>query len=141
MAVKSKLKKFEEKWDTTDKWLKRLITMGASLATIFGVCVGVVNWFVGQLTNVIDERMETSVAKIDEVQAQISENKRDIDLATTRLELTSLIAHSPDNVLEIEKVAYHYFVELGGDWYMSQLYTDWATAHNADITFVAHRTQ
>lgn len=141
MAVKSKLKRIDEKWDAMDKWLKRLISFGASIATIAGVCAGAVTWALSQLGTVIDARMETTIAEVESIRQGVDENKRNIDLSTTRLELLSLIAHNADNVLEIEKVAYHYFVELGGDWYMSQIYTDWATAYNADITFVAHKAQ
>ena len=98
----------------------------------------------------VNAKLQDVTAQVVEVQAditrQVSTVKQELldienesRLGRTRLELTTLIAHSPTNVLEIEKVARYYFVDLGGDWYMSQIYSDWAKQYGGDATFVTHK--
>lgn len=48
----------------------------------------------------------------------------------------NLIQNQPTNKVEVEKVARHYFVDLGGDWYASSFYSKWAAEYEGDITFI-----
>lgn len=142
-----KLNKLAVLWDSANIWLKRLITFGASVATIFGMFAGILGWGMGQLDGFIDAKLDDISSQIESVEqgvtAQVDalrEESQSADkeskLSRTRLELTTLIAHNPTNILEIEKVAKYYFIELGGDWYMSQIYSDWAKEYGGDVTFV-----
>lgn len=145
----SKLKQFEEKWDNADKWVKRAIGAITTLGVIAGMFCGLFSWGIGQLDGFVNAKLQDVSAQVVEVQDSISKQvntlKDELEatgnesrLGRTRLELTTLIAHSPTNILEIEKVARYYFVDLGGDWYMSQIYSDWAKQYGGDITFATH---
>lgn len=150
MSSKSKLKQLEQKWDNADKWVKRVIGAVTTLGVIAGMFCGLFSWGIGQLDGFVNAKLQDVTAQVVEVQAditrQVSTVKQELldienesRLGRTRLELTTLIAHSPTNVLEIEKVARYYFVDLGGDWYMSQIYSDWAKQYGGDVTFVTHK--
>ena len=75
---------------------------------------------------------ESTNEKLD----SISKKLEDIELDTTRTQLLTLMNHYPDNESEILSVAYHYFKELDGDWYMSELFSDWAKERNIDISHI-----
>ena len=150
MSSKAKLKQLEQKWDNADKWVKRVIGAVTTLGVIAGMFCGLFSWGIGQLDGFVNAKLQDVTAQVVEVQAditrQVSTVKQELldienesRLGRTRLELTTLIAHSPTNVLEIEKVARYYFVDLGGDWYMSQIYSDWAKQYGGDATFVTHK--
>lgn len=150
MSSKAKLKQLERKWDNADKWVKRVIGAVTTCGVIAGMFCGLFSWGIGQLDGFVNAKLQDVTAQVVEVQAditrQVSTVKQELldienesRLGRTRLELTTLIAHSPTNVLEIEKVARYYFVDLGGDWYMSQIYSDWAKQYGGDMTFVTHK--
>ena len=150
MSSKAKLKQLEQKWDNADKWVKRVIGAVTTLGVIAGMFCGLFSWGIGQLDGFVNAKLQDVTAQVVEVQAditrQVSTVKQELldienesRLGRTRLELTTLIAHSPTNVLEIEKVARYFFVDLGGDWYMSQIYSDWAKQYGGDVTFVTHK--
>ena len=47
-----------------------------------------------------------------------------------RLQLLVLFSDYPENVSEILEVAHHYFVDLSGDWYMTNMFNNWLTKNN-----------
>ncbi len=139
----AKVKTIGEKWGKLDHWLKRLISTVSSILVISGALIGAVSWVVhqanSQVTLVVEQQVAPLSAEVIELKEQVSDYARNSELSITRLELSNLISHNPTNVLEIEKVARHYFVELGGDWYMSQIYSDWAREYGGDLAFVTHK--
>ncbi len=143
MSLRKRIKSIESRWDSADKWLKRIIGTTGSLVIIIGAVVGSFNWGLSQINSQIIEIVEQQFSplstEVREIKEQINESTNNAKLSTTRLELNTLITHSPTNVLEIEKVAKYYFVELGGDWYMSQIYSDWAREYGGNLTFVTHK--
>ncbi len=143
MSLRKRIKSIESRWDSADKWLKRIIGTTGSLVIIIGAVVGSFNWGLSQINSQIIEIVEQQFSplstEVREIKEQINESTNNTKLSTTRLELNTLITHSPTNVLEIEKVAKYYFVELGGDWYMSQIYSDWAREYGGNLTFVTHK--
>lgn len=143
MSLRKRIKSIESRWDSADKWLKRIIGTTGSLVIIIGAVVGSFNWGLSQINSQIIEIVEQQFSplstEVREIKEQINESANNAKLSTTRLELNTLITHSPTNVLEIEKVAKYYFVELGGDWYMSQIYSDWAREYGGNLTFVTHK--
>lgn len=131
MTVKNKLKKIDERWANADKWLKRVISIGASLVAIVGAFSATLGWGVNQFYGAVDSRLE-SVTTIIEDQTQIN---KEIQLDTMRLQLLFLIEHQGEEAETIMRVGYRYFVELGGDWYMSNLFQHWAEEHDVIVPF------
>lgn len=139
----SKLKKVAQKWDEIDYFWQRILKFCAAVGIVIGVISSITGWAGTQLTSAIENqlslRLNSSESQLEAITQRIefAENKN--ELSNTRIELLMLINHSPTNTVEIEKVARHYFINLGGDWYMSQIYSDWAKAYGGDISFVIHR--
>ena len=91
----------------------------------------------------LTEAMKQNCAHMDErfneVDKKIAEGQRKDELAITRVELMMLMAHNPENVVEIERLAKKYFTPpLNGNSYMGQLYSEYAKKYKADHTFVTH---
>lgn len=138
MKTSTKISKLATTWDNADKWAKRVLGAIATIGTIAGIITGITGWVTNQLDSHLDPKLENLASQIEELRAGSEKADKTLELSNTRLELTTLIAHNPDNVLEIEKVARYYFIELGGDWYMSQIYSTWAREYGGDLTFVTH---
>lgn len=139
MTTKTKkLEKISQKWDNTDKWVKRVLGLIATIGTIVGIVSGITGWVTAQLDTHFDAKIQTITQQIEELNNQSNAADKKLELSNTRLELTTLMTHNPKNVIEIERVAKYYFIELKGDWYMSQLYSDWAEKYGGDTSFVTH---
>lgn len=138
MTKTSTLTNIAKKWDDMDRWVKRVLGVIATITTIASIVAGVTGWVTVQLDSHLDTKIEGITAQIEQLSTKSDTADKKLELSNTRLELTTLIAHNPDNVLEIEKVARYYFIDLGGDWYMSQIYSNWAREYDADLTFVTH---
>ncbi|MDO4271918.1 MAG: hypothetical protein Q4C83_02995 [Candidatus Saccharibacteria bacterium] len=116
-------------WKSLPNWIHKVSQAVAALAALLTALTASFSWFEDQVTANTNKR-------IDELSEKISEIEDDNALSLKRLELMTLIAHNPDNKAEIERVAYHYFVKLGGDWYMTRIYSEWADKYGGDISFV-----
>lgn len=132
--------KVKNKWDklddNTQKWAKRL----TSIATIIGVLVAGGGWIINQLDNAVATRLEEQTTSLQQEVESLSKGREQADhqteLQLTRLELMMLMAHAPENIVEIEKIARHYFVDLKGDTYMTSEYTKWAKSYGGDMEYV-----
>lgn len=149
MTVKSKLTNLEKRWDNMDKWLKRIVSLITGAGVVIGLFMGLFSWGMGKLDGFVDAKIEQVTVQVEAMKSSLTEQVDNLRnesqaadnesrLSRTRLELNTLISHNPDNIIEIEKVARYYFVDLGGDWYMSQIYSDWAREYGGDLTFVTH---
>lgn len=138
MNRSTKPSKLATAWDNTDKWVKRIIGAIATVGTIIGILTGMTSWLAAQLDTHLDSKLGTIINQIETLDAKSDEADRKLELSNTRLELMQLIEHNPTNVIEIEKVARYYFIDLGGDWYMSNIYSEWAKEYGGDLTFVTH---
>ena len=132
--------KIKNKWnkldDNVQKWSKRL----AAIATIIGVLAAGAGWSINQLDRAISEKIENQTAVIQQEVKQVSIEReasaKQTDLQLTRLELMMLMETDPDNTIEIEKVAHRYFIELGGNAYMSSEFSRWCKLYDADCEIV-----
>ena len=116
MAEKKQKKKlFQRIGDIAD-----IIT---AVGVIGAAAVGIGTWCVHQI-------MSETNGKIDSLADQV----KSIELNSTRNQLLTLISNYPNNEEEILKVGRYYFKELNGDWYMTSLFSKWATQHGIDIT-------
>lgn len=85
----------------------------------------------------LDQRFVDKVSdQINGLHDEMIQADEKTDRQITRLELMNLIQNQPTNKVEVEKVARHYFVDLGGDWYASSFYSEWAAKYEGDITFI-----
>lgn len=75
-------------------------------------------------------------ARVDSLETKIDDNFTKDELATTRLELMVLMEHDPDNVIEIEKLAKHYFSDLNGNSYLTSVFSRWCREHGANCEIV-----
>ena len=78
---------------------------------------------------------------LDERIASVENTLNDIRLDTTRLQLDNLINNDSDNIESILKVAKVYFIDMNGDWYMTEKFKKWGEDHDVDLSdfnFTSH---
>lgn len=112
-------KKKESRLRKMPDHIQRLAATISAVGVVCAALAGIGNW-------IISEVSATTNSRIDTIEKKIDENQLNNELATMRLELMTLISHSPDNVLEIEKLGKKYFnPPYNGDAYMSKIFSDW----------------
>lgn len=105
---------------------KRIQTTSAVLASIVAICTtigGVLSWFETKMTEHLDTRIDTLESTVN-----------DIRLNTVRLQLDGLMSHDSNNVESILSVARVYFIEMKGDWYMTEKFKKWGREHDVDLS-------
>ena len=130
------MKRIKSKWESLDenvqKWASRL----AAVATIVGTLAAAGTWLISQIDNSLAAHIESQTNQMEEQVSSLSnkvdDQSKQTELQLTRLELMTLMDSDPDNVVEIEKVAYHYFRDLNGNSYMSSLYNSWCHKYGGD---------
>lgn len=120
ITVKKPKEKMSEKIIKKTKSLADVIT---AVGIIGAAAVGIGTWCVTQINAGTNEKLDTIIEKVDKA-----------ELNATRSQLLTLMSDYPDNESEILKVADYYFNELGGDWYMTGLFTKWADSRGIDVT-------
>ena len=101
------------------------------IITVGGAAIGVGNWAVES----VNARADTRIAAL---QKELDESNRQQEISILRLELIFMIKHNPQNVVEIEMLAKKYFTEYGANFYMTELYSNYAREYGADTSFVAY---
>lgn len=120
----------QTKIEKADKHLKRVSGTIGAVAVIVGAATGLCTWVSNQFQSVVS-------AQIEVLQEEVQAADKSQSLAIMRLELMSLIAHDPENVVEIERLGKKYF-QTGGDSWMSSIYSDYAKEHGLDTSFIVH---
>lgn len=132
--------KIKNKWDSLDKSVQKWATRVGAITTIIGAIVAGGSWLIHQVDNAVATRIENQTdalqQEVKNLSDKVDEKDRQFDLQLTRLELMNLIELDPHNVVEIEKVAKHYFSDLRGDWYLTSVYSKWAKQYGGDMTYV-----
>lgn len=112
---------------------KRIQTASAVLASIIAICTtvgSVLAWFEGKMTEHLDNRIDTLESTVNNIR-----------LDTVRLQLDGLMAHDSNNIESILSVARVYFIEMNGDWYMTEKFKKWGREHDVDLSdfnFTSH---
>lgn len=94
--------------------------------------------------------IETAIEKkMQPVREQLATNQNDLklirteleanNLQTARVDLTTAIEHAPHEHEAILKLGDHYFLELGGDAWMSGIFRKWANAEGVDISYIVEQ--
>lgn len=112
-------------YDRADKKLQRYAGTVGAVVVLFGAITGVIGWLNAQIQDAISSQVNDLKQTMQTSDAQQNQQ-------ITRLELMELMNNQPTNVAEIEKVAKHYFQELGGNWYMTNLYSKWCAEYGGD---------
>lgn len=115
--------------DTLPDKIKKIAAAISGFGVIMGAFAGAGNWIIEQVNAESNEQIAALETKLDEAH-------RESQLGITRLELQSLINDTPENRTEIEKLARYYFIELGGDTYMTSMYSKWAAEYGGNIEIV-----
>lgn len=126
-AMTRTAQKVIDRWDSLNSKTQRLVTTITSAGIIIGAFFGCSNYIVAQLDNHIQDQMSG-------VKADVSE----IKLSSTRNELLLMMQNNPENIVEIERLAKVYFVDMKGDFYMTGLYSKWAKQYGGDTSFVVY---
>lgn len=118
------------------KWLALMAGIITSVTVIYKVLFKIVS---KAFTGALDKSLEP----IHNQQAELSKELRAVrnelsqnNLQTARVDLTQALEHAPHEHKAILDLAWHYFVELGGDTYMTGLFKEWATKENVDISHI-----
>lgn len=126
-AMTRTAQKIVNKWDSLNAKTQRIVTTITSAGIIIGAFFGCSNYIVSQLDQHIQDQM-----------SDVKEDVAEIKLSSTRNELLLMMRNNPENVIEIERLAKAYFVDMKGDFYMTGLYSDWAKKHGGDTSFVVY---
>lgn len=103
------------------EWIQTTAGVVTSVGVIFTAVVGVGTWCIGEILKDTNSRLDSMGGQLDQLQVE-----------ATRTQLITLMSNYPDNKSEILKVADKYFNEYNGDWYVSELFEQWADDHGVD---------
>lgn len=121
--------KLSVKFERLRKHLDAIATVTVAVGTLGGALVAAGNWIIAEVSAQSNQR-------IDQLQDEINDHQKAQQLATTRVELMLLMEHDPTNKVEIERLARHYFLDLGGNAWMSSRYSRWCAEHGGDASVV-----
>lgn len=114
---------------------KRVQTASAVLASIVAICTtvgAVLTWFESKMTEHLDNRIDTLESTVNDIRQD-----------TVRLQLDNLINGDSNNIESILTVAKVYFIDMNGDWYMTEKFKKWGREHDVDLSdfnFTSHTT-
>lgn len=123
MKPMKKLKDIPEK-------VKKISAFISAIIVIITACGSLLNWFESKMTEHLD-------ARISSVENTVNEIRQD----TIRLQLDSLINNDSENKESILSVAKVYFLDMKGDWYMTEKFKKWGKEHDIDLSdfyFTSH---
>lgn len=129
MAQKQKL---STKLEHLRKHLDAIAAVTVAVGTLGGALVATGNWIIAGVSAQSNQR-------IDQLQSEVNAHQKAQQLATTRVELMLLMEHDPTNKVEIERLARHYFVDLGGNAWMSSRFSRWCEEYGGDIGIVVEK--
>jgi len=117
-------------FDTVPSRIKEVSAILSALVVIFTTVGSLMTWFQNNITAHIDDRIDT-----------LENTVNDIRLDTVRLQLDGLMAHDANNIESILSVAKVYFLDMNGDWYMTEKFKQWGREHDVDLSdfnFTSH---
>ena len=112
----------EKKKINVSQKVKDVAAFVSAVIVIGGAMIGAGKWLLTEIN-------ASTNARVDALEGKIDDNYTKDELATTRLELMVLMEHDPDNTIEIEKLARHYFLELKGNSYLTSVFSKWCATH------------
>ena len=119
----TKTKNVRSRWKDLPESVKKISALISALVVICTTLGSVLSWFETKVTEHIDSRL-------DYVETTVKDIRED----TVRLQLDNLINNDADNVESILTVARTYFIEMKGEWYMTEKFKRWGREHNVDLS-------
>ena len=105
-------------------------TISILIPTILGSAglFGLIQYLISRHDN-----KKNDLAEIKREIGKIKDGQTDTNIRVTRMELTNLLRHDPDNIDAVLQVAEHYFIELDGNAYAHAMFEKWAIEHGVAI--------
>lgn len=103
--------------------VKSFSALISAVVVIITTCGTVLAWFESKMTEKIDKRLYNIETVMDDVRQD-----------TVRLQLLQLMESDPNNIESILTVAHQYFIEMNGDWYMTEKFKKWGEEHDVDLS-------
>lgn len=119
----TKSKNARSRWKDLPESVKKISALISALVVICTTLGSVLSWFETKVTGYLDQRL-----------SPVESTVKDIREDTVRLQLDNLINNDADNVESILTVARTYFIEMKGDWYMTEKFKQWGREHNVDLS-------
>lgn len=126
----AKGKNKEKTLDKISGNMSKIAGIISALLVIVSATTGAMSWVSEQLSADIS-------SKFASLESEIKTANTKTETQITRLELLNLIHNQPENIAEIEKIAKYYFQDLGGDWYMTGIYSKWCSQYGGDPKIAA----
>lgn len=116
-------KKQKKSWKDVPEIAKKISAFVSAVVVIFTTLGSCLSWFENKITQHLDDRMSTLESKVNDIRQD-----------TIRIQLDSLINNDSENVESILTVAHTYFIDMKGDWYMTEKFKRWGREHNVDLS-------
>ncbi len=94
------------------------------------VIVELIRWIVGRSKK--SEELDKKFEKIDDNFKQIGNKLTKYEKDGVRTQLLTLMSDYPDRKDEIMEVSKHYFDDLQGNWFMTDIFNDWLKENDID---------
>lgn len=123
-------KKMKNKIKNLPENVKKISAFISAIIVIFTACGSLLSWFETKMTEHLDSR-------ISSIELAVNNIRQD----TVRLQLDNLINNDPSNIESILTVAKVYFIDMKGDWYMTEKFKRWGKEHDVDLSdfkFTSH---
>lgn len=111
------------RWQDIPEKVKKVSAFISAVVVIITTCGSAVVWVESKLTEHLDSKFET-----------LEQTVNDIRQDTVRLQLDNLINNDSDNIESILNVAKVYFIDMKGDWYMTEKFKKWGKEHDVDLS-------
>lgn len=109
-------------------------TIATTATAIVALFLG---WLVQKAEKRVHNELQVHIEESNELREELKEcmvtNRERLDEIrkdTLRIQLSQYLTHQPENVDAILIMAEEYFCKLGGDWYMTNEFINWAEAHH-----------
>lgn len=124
------------------EWVTLLVTIAGAIAGLSTLIIFFVNRHDGRKKNVFTVEDRNMIKEVVTSIAVLGNKVDSLEQDTTRLQLLNLIQNDGNNKDAILTLGHHYFQDLKGNMYMTELYTEWARKHEIDekvLTEIIHR--
>lgn len=124
------------------EWVTILVTIAGAVAGLSTLIIFFVNRHDSRKNNVFTVEDRNMIKGLATSMDVIGNKVDSLEQDTTRLQLLNLIQNDGENKDAILTLGHHYFQELKGNMYMTELYTEWARKHDIDekvLTEIIHR--